>query len=60
MKQLDSLTAGISWRPAATIALASVLLLPAASIAQQYQQTILLSDTQTEGSYSPDPQLKNP
>jgi uncharacterized protein (TIGR03118 family) len=60
MKKLDSLTPGISWRQAATIALASVLLLPAASIAQQYQQTDLLSDTQTEGSNPPDPQLKNP
>jgi uncharacterized protein (TIGR03118 family) len=36
-----------------------VLFLPAASIAQQYQQTNLVSDTVTEGTNPPDPDLKN-
>jgi uncharacterized protein (TIGR03118 family) len=33
--------------------------LPAALIAQQYQQTDLVSDTQTEGTNPPDPNLKD-
>ena len=35
------------------------LFLPAASIAQQFQQTNLVSDTVTEGTTPPDPDLKN-
>src|ERR1700751_4338979 len=41
------------------IVLALVLFLPAASIAQQYQQTNLISDTVTEGTNPADPDLKN-
>ena len=51
---------GSSWRRAFKIASACVLLLPAASIAQQYQQTDLVSATKTEGTNPPDPNLKNP
>jgi uncharacterized protein (TIGR03118 family) len=36
------------------------LFLPATLIAQQYQQTNLVSDTQIEGTNPPDPTLKNP
>src|ERR1700741_1697606 len=36
-----------------------VLFLPAALIAQQYQQTNLVSDTVTEGTNPADPDLKN-
>jgi uncharacterized protein (TIGR03118 family) len=38
---------------------ALVLFLPAALIAQQFQQTNLVSDTLTEGTNPPDPDLKN-
>jgi len=38
---------------------AFVLFLPAASIAQQYQQANLASDTLTEGTNPPDPNLKD-
>ena len=48
------------WRRALIIVSAFVLFLPAALIAQQYQQTNLLSDTQIEGTNPPDPNLKNP
>jgi uncharacterized protein (TIGR03118 family) len=36
-----------------------VFFLPAALVAQQYQQTNLVSDTLTEGTNPPDPELKN-
>jgi uncharacterized protein (TIGR03118 family) len=38
---------------------AFVLFLPAALVAQQYQQTNLVSDTLSEGTNPPDPNLKN-
>src|SRR5260221_12249145 len=38
---------------------ALVLFLPAALIDQQFEQTNLVSDTLTEGTNSPDPDLKN-
>ena len=60
MKNLNCLTSRSSWRRAMTITSALVFCLPAASIAQQYQQTILVSDTQTEGSNPADASLKNP
>jgi len=36
-----------------------VFFMPAALVAQQYQQTNLVSDTVTEGTNPPDPDLKN-
>jgi uncharacterized protein (TIGR03118 family) len=53
MKHLPHVATGSSWRRAFTIASAFVLLLPAASFAQQYTETDLVSPTQ-------DPNLKNP
>ena len=53
MKHLPHVAPGSSWRRAFTIASAFVLLLPAASFAQQYQQANLVSSTS-------DPNLKNP
>ena len=60
MKHLHHVATGLSWRRAFTIASAFVLLLPAASFAQQYQQTNLVSPTEMEGTNPPDPNLKNP
>jgi uncharacterized protein (TIGR03118 family) len=60
MKHLHHFATGLSWRRAFTIASAFVSLLPAASFAQQYQQTILVSPTEMEGTNPPDPNLKNP
>jgi uncharacterized protein (TIGR03118 family) len=39
---------------------AFVLFFPVSLVAQQYQQNNLVSDTQTEGTNPPDPNLKNP
>ncbi len=49
-----------TWYQALRLISTSVLLFPAALIAQQYQQTILVSSTQTEGTNPPDSNLKNP
>jgi uncharacterized protein (TIGR03118 family) len=49
-----------TWYQALRLISTFVLLSPAALIAQQYQQTILVSSTQTEGTNPPDPNLKNP
>ncbi|MBV8175338.1 MAG: TIGR03118 family protein, partial [Verrucomicrobia bacterium] len=54
-----------SWRRALSVVSAFVMLLPAAVLAQQYQQTNLDSDTMTETNppnppNPPDPDLKNP
>src|SRR6201984_2918285 len=51
---------GSSWRRALTIGSAFVLCSQGALVAQQYQQTTLVSDTQAEGTNPADPQLKNP
>jgi uncharacterized protein (TIGR03118 family) len=51
---------GLSWRRALTIGSAFILCSQGALVAQQYQQNNLVSDTQMEGTNSPDPQLKNP
>jgi uncharacterized protein (TIGR03118 family) len=48
------------WHQALRLISASVLLFPAALIAQQYQQKILVSATQAEGTNPLDPDLKNP
>jgi len=63
MKHLHHAATGLSWRRAFTFASALVSLLPAASFAQQYQQTNLVSPTEMEGTNPPnppDPNLKNP
>jgi uncharacterized protein (TIGR03118 family) len=60
MKELHHVATGLSWRRAFTIATAFISLLPAASFAQQYQQTNLVSPTEMEGTNPPDPNLKNP
>jgi uncharacterized protein (TIGR03118 family) len=49
-----------TWRRALTIFSAFVSLLTAASFAQQYKQTNLVSSTEIEGTNPPDPNLKNP
>jgi uncharacterized protein (TIGR03118 family) len=49
-----------SWRRALTIASAFVLCSQGVLVAQQYQQTNLVSDTQAEGTNPADPDLKNP
>src|SRR5258707_1803802 len=49
-----------TWHQALRLSATSVLLFPAALIAQQYQQTILVSATQAEGTNPLDPDLKNP
>jgi uncharacterized protein (TIGR03118 family) len=49
-----------TWYQALRLISTFVLLSPAALIAQQYQQTILVSPSQTEGTNPPDPNLKNP
>jgi uncharacterized protein (TIGR03118 family) len=51
---------GSSCRRALNILSAFALFLPASVIAQQYQETDLVSDTITEGTNPPDPDLKNP
>jgi uncharacterized protein (TIGR03118 family) len=51
---------GSSWRRALTIGSAFVLCSQGALVAQQYQQTTLVSDTQAEGTNPADSQLKNP
>src|SRR5260370_37657060 len=48
------------WHQALRLIAASVLMFPAALIAQQYQQKILVSATQAEGTNPLDPDLKNP
>src|SRR5260370_3393021 len=48
------------WHQALRVISTVVLLFPAALIAQQYQQTILVSATQAEGTNPLDPDLKNP
>lgn len=49
-----------TWYQALRLISTFVLLSPAALLAQQYQQTILVSSTQTEGTNPADPNLKNP
>ena len=49
-----------TWHQALRLISTSVLLFPAALIAQQYQQKNLVSATQTEGTNPLDPDLKNP
>jgi len=49
-----------TWYQALRLISTFVLSFPAALIAQQYQQTILVSSTQTEGTNPADPNLKNP
>jgi uncharacterized protein (TIGR03118 family) len=49
-----------TWYQALRLISTFVLLFPAALIAQQYQQKILVSPTQTEGTNPPDTNLKNP
>ena len=49
-----------TWHQALRLISASVLLFPAALMAQQYKQTILVSATQAEGKNPLDPDLKNP
>ena len=49
-----------TWYQALRLISTFVLLSPAALIAQQYQQTILVSPTQAEGTNPADPNLKNP
>jgi uncharacterized protein (TIGR03118 family) len=51
---------GSSWRRALTIGSAFMLCSQGALVAQQYQQTTLVSDTQAEGANPADSQLKNP
>ena len=60
MKNVGYIDSGSSWRRALKIILAFVLFLPGALVAQQYQQTNLVSDTQAEGNNPADPNLKNP
>jgi uncharacterized protein (TIGR03118 family) len=60
MKIVNHIDTGSLWRRALKVTSAFVLFLPAALIAQQYQQTNLVSDTQMEGPNKPDPDLKNP
>jgi uncharacterized protein (TIGR03118 family) len=49
-----------TWYQALRLISTFVLLFPAALIAQQYHQKILVSSTQTEGTNPADPNLKNP
>lgn len=49
-----------TWYQALRLTSTLVLLSPTALIAQQYQQTILVSPSQTEGTNPADPNLKNP
>ena len=49
-----------TWRRALTIVSAFVVCLPAASLAQQYQEIDLVSATEMEGPNPPDPNLENP
>src|SRR5258708_17715859 len=49
-----------TWHQALRLISTSVLLFPAALITQQYQQTIVVSATQAEGTNPLDPDLKNP
>ena len=60
MKKTNHVDPASLWRRALKIVSAFVLFLPATLIAQQYQQTNLVSDTQIEGTNPPDPDLKNP
>jgi len=63
MKNVNHLDPGSLLRRAFNIVSAFVMLVPAASLAQQYQQTNLVSDTQAEGTNPPNPpdsNLKNP
>jgi uncharacterized protein (TIGR03118 family) len=63
MKNVNHLDPGSLLRRALNIVSAFVMLLPAAALAQQYQQTNLVSDIQAEGTNPgnpADPDLKNP
>jgi uncharacterized protein (TIGR03118 family) len=60
MKKMSNVDPGSLLRRILGIVSAFLFLLPAALIAQQYQQTNLVSDTLTEGTNPPDPNLKNP
>ena len=60
MKTNSHLNAGFLRRRALTFVSACVLASPAALLAQQYQQTNLVSDLGTLGAHTVDPKLKNP
>jgi hypothetical protein len=57
--RLSQLDPGFLLSRALGIASTFLFFLPAALIAQQYQQTNLVSDTLAEGTTTPDPSLKN-
>ena len=59
MKKIGHLDPGFILSRTLGIVSTLVFLLPAALIAQQYQQTNLVSDTLAEGTNPPDPNLKN-
>src|SRR5258707_4512069 len=60
MKRNSYLDAGFLRRRALSFVSACVLACPAALVAQQYQQTNLVSDLCTLGAHTVDPRLKNP
>ena len=60
MKKISYVDPGFLLRRTLGIASTLLFLLPAALIAQQYQQKNLVSDTLIEGTNPPDPNLKNP
>jgi uncharacterized protein (TIGR03118 family) len=59
MKKIHHVDPGFLLRRTLRIVSTLVFFLPVALIAQQYQQTNLVSDTLTEGTNPPDPKLKN-
>jgi uncharacterized protein (TIGR03118 family) len=59
MKKIGHLDLGFLLSRTLGIVLTFVFLLPAALVAQQYQQTNLVSNTLAEGTNPPDPNLKN-
>jgi uncharacterized protein (TIGR03118 family) len=60
MRNVNCIDLRSLWRRAFKVISAFVLFSPAALIAQQYQLTPLVSDTQMEETNAPDPNLKNP
>ena len=60
MKRNSHLDPGLLRRRALSFVSACVLASPAALLAQQYQQTNLVSDLGTLGAQTVDPKLKNP
>ena len=60
MKSNSHLDPGLLRRRALSFVSACVLASPAALLAQQYQQTNLVSDLGTLGAQTVDPKLKNP